>query len=71
MTALALFADDFADHDLPVKPGRLAALIEDSLATAVMHAPCLAGARKRPTFGATSSSFDKPWTMKSRTGKSA
>ena len=29
------------------------------------------GARKRPTFGATSSSFDKPWTMKSRTGKSA
>lgn len=44
MTALALIADDFADHDLPVKPGRLAALIEDSLATAVMHAPCLAGA---------------------------
>ncbi len=43
MAALVLTADDFADHDLPVKPGRLAALIEDSLATAVMHAPCLDG----------------------------
>lgn len=43
MVAVAIFPADFEDFDLPVPDGRLLVMIEDAMATATMHAPCLSG----------------------------
>lgn len=52
MVAVVVAPDDFAYWDLAVTAERLADMIDDAMATAVMHAPCLAGDVSAATAGA-------------------